>query len=169
MKTHWKTLSIVTLLLALPVSASFATQTGQTQAGASTDARPVAEKSIKPGDDCHTNGDGVKVCNTGSTGDGKFTINPQTGSADSATTVKARNNAKGDVTGIDGNDTVKVSNGADITVSGSGGTVNVGSGGAAKVTNTNAPGTNPPGANITVTVGSGTVTVLPGMTVPVAG
>ena len=163
-----KLLSTVVLLSVLPIATSFAAQGTQQGAGEEVqEAEPVpAAKTLKPGDPCHTNKDGVTVCNTGdgSAGeDGKITINPQSGSTSSATTVDFKNDAKGTVTGIDGNDTVNTANGSNATISGTGGAVNVGSGSTGNVTNTNPVGGG--GASITVNIGGGSVTVPPGGTI----
>jgi len=124
---------------------------------------PGHEK-VEPGE-CHTNGDGVKVCNTGSSGDGDFTVDPKNGSSSSATTVEAKNDAEGTVENIDSNDTVNCANGSNVTISGTGGTVNANSGSSGSVENTNPAG----GANITINIGGGSVQVPPGSTIPFSG
>lgn len=123
----------------------------------------LAAHTVKPGDPCHTNDDGVEVCNTGGTGDGNIVVDPKTGSGTSATTVDVKNDAEGTVSGIDGNDTVNVANGANVEISGTGGTVDVSAGGSTgSVTNTNPVGT---GGNITIKTGSVDIHVPPGQTV----
>ena len=167
-----KLLSTIALLAVLPIATSFAAQGVQQQASDEVrEVEPVpASKKLKPGDPCHTNNDGVTACNTGngSAGkDGDITINPQSGSASSATTVDFKNDAQGSVTGMDGNDTVNTANGSNATISGTGGTVNAGSGSNVSVTNTNPAGGG--GASITVNIGGGSVTVPPGGTINFAG
>jgi len=123
----------------------------------------VSRHKIKSGD-CHTNKDGVKVCNDKDS-NGDFTIDPKTGSKNSETTVEAKNDAEGTVEGIDSNDTVNCANGSNVTISGTGGTVNANSGSSGTVQNTNAPG----GADITINIGGGSIQVPPGSTIPFSG
>jgi len=167
-------------LLSLLALASFALP--QSQATAATGqvgtARQKSEvKPIEPGGagyekvedgECHTNGDGVEVCNTGTSGD-DFKVNPKSGGTSSATTVDMDNDAVGDVKNLDSNDTVNVANGAAVNVSGTGGTVNVPSGSTAtgSVTNTNPAGGA--GGNISLVAGGVTVNVPPGVTVTFGG
>lgn len=127
---------------------------------------PVPPHEVRPGDPCHTNTDGVKVCNTGDPDeddqDGVITIDPKTGSETSKTEVKVGNDAHGTVEGIDGNDTVDVSNGAHVEISGTGGIVDLSAGGSSgKITNT-APAN---GGNITIKGGPVPIFVHPGSTV----
>lgn len=127
-----------------------------------------ASETVEPGDPAFTNGDGVKVTNTGDEDEGDFVVSPKSGSTSSATTVEAKNDAVGSVEDIDGNDTVNCANGSSVTITGTGGTVNVSPGSSGSVQNTNP--TNPPGLpSITVNVGGGSFQVPPGATVPFNG
>lgn len=117
--------------------------------------------------ECHTNGDGVKVCNTGTNGD-DFKVNPKNGNGNSATTVDMDNDAEGTIEGLDSNDTVNVANGSSTTISGTAGaTVNVpaGSNATGSVTNTGAAGSG----NVNLVAGGITVGVPPGATVTFGG
>ena len=129
--------------------------------------KPVGYEKVEDGE-CHTNGDGVKVCNTGTDGD-DFKVDPKSGSGTSATTVDMDNNAEGTIEGLDSNDTVNVANGADVAVSGTGGTVNVPAGSSAtgSVTNTNPAGGG--GGNVTLVAGGVTVQIPPGGSVTFGG
>lgn len=162
--------SLITLVIlfvvasvALPQSPSGGS--GNTQQSGEVRVETGYER-VEPGD-CHTNNDGVEVCNTGDTGDGDFTVDPANGSSSSSTTVEAKNDAEGTVENIDDNDTVNCANGSDVEISGTGGTVNANSGSSGSVTNTNTPGGG--GGSITINVGGGTVTVPPGGTVNFTG
>ena len=161
-----KTLSVLTMLAL--TSLAFAAPQQATQAGGTV--RQVAKGEVRDAEavpayekvedgDCHTNGDGVKVCNTGTGGD-DFKVNPKSGSGSSATTVDMDNNAEGTIEGLDSNDTVNTANGSNTAISGTGGTVNVPAGSSAtgSVTNTGAAG----GGNITVVAGGVNINVPPG-------
>lgn len=102
------------------------------------------------------------MTNTGDEDEGDFVVTPKSGNTSSATTVEAKNDAKGSVENIDSNDTVNCANGSSVTITGTGGTVNASPGSSGTVTNTNPPG----GANITLNIGGGSVQVTPGNTVP---
>tara|TARA_R110000851_G_scaffold268071_2_gene420668 strand:+ start:2793 stop:3296 length:504 start_codon:yes stop_codon:yes gene_type:complete len=151
--------------VALPQQSSLSAHNGGKPGAEVRDAKGVpAHEKVEPGE-CHTNGDGVQVCNTGDPTDGDFTVDPKSGNGNSATTVEAKNDAEGTVEGLDSNDTVNCANGSNTTISGTGGTVNANSGSTGSVSNTAAAG----GASITVNVGGGSVTVPPGGTVTFAG
>lgn len=128
---------------------------------------PPPYEKVQDGE-CHTNGDDVKVCNTGDQGD-DFRVDPKSGSGSSATTVDMDNNAQGTIDGLDSNDTVNVANGANVAVSGTGGTVNVPSGSSAtgSVTNTNPAGGG--GGNVTLVAGGVPVNIPPGGSVTFGG
>ena len=117
-----------------------------------------SDEEVEDGE-CHTNGDGVKVCNTGSNHD-VFKMSPKTGNRDSSTTVDMANNAEGDISGLDSNDTVNVASGASVSVSGTGGTVIVPAGSKAtgSVTNTSAAG----GGDMQLKAGGVIVNIPPG-------
>jgi len=126
-----------------------------------------AHEKVEDGE-CHTNGDGVKVCNTGTDGD-DFKVDPKSGSGSSATTVDMDNNAEGTIEGLDSNDTVNTTNGSNCTISGTGGTVVItgGSSATGSVTNTNPAGGG--GGNITVNAGGVNITVPPGGSITYGG
>lgn len=127
-----------------------------------------ASETVEPGDPAFTNGDGVKVTNTGDEDEGDFVVTPKSGNANDSTEVEAKNDAKGSVEDIDGNDTVNCANGSAVTITGTGGTVNASPGSSGTVTNTNP--TSPAGLpSITIRIGSGSVQVPPGATVPFTG
>jgi len=122
-------------------------------------------KKVKPGDPCYTNKDLVTVCNTGESTAGDITIDPQTGSTTSSTTVEFKNNATGSVTGIDSNDVVNTAAGSHATITGTGGTVNLGPGSFGTITNSAPAG----GGSITVKTGGATISVPPGSTIGFGG
>ncbi len=142
----------------LPASASNSTATAGTPEINEIEPGLPGHEKVEPGE-CHTNGDGVQVCNDADS-DGDFTVDPKNGSGSSETTVEAKNDAEGTVEGIDSNDTVNCAHGSNVTISGTGGTVNANAGSTGSVTNTNPAGGG--GASITVNVGGGSVTVPPG-------
>ena len=130
---------------------------GQTSGDVGDADAASKKKKVKPGE-CHTNNDGVEVCND-SGSSGNATIDPKDGSAASATTVTTKTGFEGKVTNMDGNDTVDVASNNDVTISGDGGTVNMGGGSTANISNTSGPG----GASTTVNMPSGaTLTIGPG-------
>jgi hypothetical protein len=110
-------------------------------------AQKGTKKTIHPGD-CHTNGDGVKVCN-GEASSGNATIDPKDGDEASATTVDTKSGFQGKIEGTDSNDTVNLGSGNKATVSGSGSTINVS--GGSTITVQNAAG----GGDMTVNLPSG--------------
>ena len=157
-----KLLSIIALLTMLPIAAAFTSQTSAGNPGA-IPATAGAE-TVEPGE-THTNGDGVTVENFEDSGK-NIKVTPKNGHPGSITKVVCEGDPlEGNVDGIDGNDKVIVKSGANMTINGTGGTVEVGTGGTVTVTNTNGSG----GSNITIVAGGVTVTVYPGMTVPVSG
>jgi hypothetical protein len=160
-----KLLTTLLLCTLVPVTlaASSATNGGNVPSKDAEAVEPVGHEKVEPGE-CHTNNDGVKVCNDADS-DGDFTVDPKSGSTSSATTVEAKNDAEGTVDGIDGNDTVNCANGSDVTITGTGGTVNANSGSSGSVQNTNPAG----GANITINIGGGSIQVPPGSTIPFSG
>ena len=120
-------------------------------------------KTVTPGNS-HDNNDVQVTCDVDSSGN--ITVDPETGTSTSNSTVVFKTGAKGSVTGIEAGDSVSVRANGHATVSGTGGTVDIGGTGATvTVTNTAEAG----GGNITVTTGSGTtVTVPPGNTATVS-
>ncbi len=152
------------LLLVIGICASFAlSQTPVTENGDAMEEVHEIELSLEnvdPGE-CHTNNDGVEVCNTGDSGDKEIAMTPKSGKASSKTTVNVKNKAQGTVSGIDGNDTVNVSSGADVQISGTGGTVNVSAGSSGSVTNTAGSG----GGSITIQYSGMSFHVPPGFSI----
>ncbi|HMI85643.1 MAG TPA: hypothetical protein VK550_16210 [Polyangiaceae bacterium] len=108
----------------------------------------------------HDNNDVFVSCDTGSTGD--ITVDPETGTVNSNSTVVFKSHAEGSVTGLETGDVVEVRSNGKARLTGTGGTISVtGSDASATITNTNPPG----GASITATGPGGTsVTIPPGST-----
>lgn len=120
--------------------------------------------TVKPGDQPVTNEDGVTVTNNG-TSNGNATMTPKKGTKDSKTTVDTKSGFEGAIDGLDDNDVVSLGSSNGATISGKGGTVNMKGNSTATVTN-NASGPNAKSIKVNTPSG-GSISVLPGMTVPI--
>jgi hypothetical protein len=157
MRDFLATISLLFVFGTVPVAQGM-TSSSPGGAGNANGKQTPKEKIIRPGDDCHDNGD-VEVCNTTPHGGGNraITVDPAMGNGGSATTIEFDNEAQGTVTELDANDTVNLNAGSVGNIIGAGGTVNVMANSASGTVTNNGSGTT----NIRVNLPHGTTVYVP--------